>query len=94
MVGQTRLNELRARKELLLLQADAQRRLIALEAVNAARALRWVESVHRAWQHVKPWAWLVAPVAGFCATRHTRPLWRGVLYLVRTGRWINRILRV
>ena len=56
MFGQTRLKELRARKELLLGQADAHRRLIALDAQNTAHALRWVESIQRAWQHVKPFA--------------------------------------
>ena len=94
MVGQTRLDELRARKELLLLQAEAQRRLIALEATNTAVALRWVESVQRAWQRVKPFAWLGAPVAGFYLARHARSVWRWAAYLARTGRRISRIFGV
>jgi hypothetical protein len=91
MVGQTRLEELHARKELLLLQADAQRRLIALEAANTAIALRWVESVQRAWEQVSPLVWLAAPVAGFYVARRARSVWRWGLYLARTVRRISRM---
>ena len=94
MFGQTRLKELRARKELLLAQADAHRRLIALDARDIAHALRWVESIQRAWQRVKPFASLAAPVAGFYLARHGRAAWRGGLRIVEVGRWVSRILSV
>jgi hypothetical protein len=90
MLGQTRLNDLRSRKELLLVQADAQRRLIALEAQNAADSLRWADSIHRAWQEVKPLAWVAAPVAGFCLARYRRSVGRLGLHLFKAWRWISR----
>ena len=94
MFGQTRLNELRTRKELLLVQANAQRQLIALDAQNVVRALRWLDSVHRAWQHVKPLASMAAPVAGYYMARKGRSLWRWVVLLVEVGRRVRRILSV
>ena len=93
MFGQTRLNEWRARKELLLVQADAQRRLIALDAQNAAQALQWVESAHRTWQQVKPMAWLAAPVAGFYLGRHGCFVWRWGVRLFKTWSWISGVRR-
>jgi len=94
MFGQTRLNELRIRKELLLVQANAQRQLIALDAQNVVHALRWLDSVHRAWQHVKPLASMTAPVAGYYMARKGRSLWRWVVLLVEVGRRVRRILSV
>ena len=94
MFGQTRLKELRARKELLLGQADAHRRLIALDTQDIAHALRWVESVQRAWQHFKPLAWLAAPVAGFYLAQRGRSVWRWGLRLVEVGRWARWIFSV
>jgi len=94
MFGQTRLNELRTRKELLLVQANAQRQLIALDAQNVVHALRWLDSVHRAWQHVKPLASMAAPVAGYYMARKGRSLWRWVVLLVEVGRRVRRILSV
>jgi len=94
MFGQTRLNELRIRKELLLVQANAQRQLIALDAQNVVHALRWLDSVHRAWQHVKPLASMAAPVAGYYMARKGRSLWRWVVLLVEVGRRVRRILSV
>ena len=94
MFGQTQLNELRSRKELLLAQADAQRQLIALDAQNVVHALRWLDSVHRAWQHVKPLASVAAPVAGYYMARKGRSLWRWVVLLVEVGRRVRRILSV
>ncbi len=94
MFGQTRLNELRTRKELLLVQASAQRQLIALDAQNVVHALRWLDSVHRAWQHVKPLASMAAPVAGYYMARKGRSLWRWVVLLVEVGRRVRRILSV
>jgi len=94
MFGQTRLNELRTRKELLLVQANAQRQLIALDAQNVVHALRWLDSVHRAWQHVKPLASVAAPVAGYYMARKGRSLWRWVVLLVEVGRRVRRILSV
>ena len=94
MFRQTRLNELRTRKELLLVQANAQRQLIALDAQNVVHALRWLDSVHRAWQHVKPLASMAAPVAGYYMARKGRSLWRWVVLLVEVGRRVRRILSV
>jgi len=94
MFGQTRLNELRTRKELLLVQANAQRQMIALDAQNVVHALRWLDSVHRAWQHVKPLASMAAPVAGYYMARKGRSLWRWVVLLVEVGRRVRRILSV
>jgi len=94
MFGQTRLNELRTRKELLLVQANAQRQLIALDAQNVVHALRWLDSVHRAWQHIKPLASMAAPVAGYYMARKGRSLWRWVVLLVEVGRRVRRILSV
>ena len=94
MFGQTRLNELRTRKELLLVQASAQRQLIALDAQNVVHALRWLDSVHRAWQHIKPLASMAAPVAGYYMARKGRSLWRWVVLLVEVGRRVRRILSV
>ena len=94
MFGQTRLKELHARKELLLVQADAHRQLIALDAQNVVHALRWLDSVHRAWQHFRPLASMAAPVAGFYMARKGRSLWRGVVLLVEVGRRVRQILSV
>lgn len=91
MVGQTRLNHLRARKELLLVQAEAERQLIALDARRLADSLHWVETIHRGWQHVKPLAWAAAPVAGFCLVRRGRSLWRWASRLVNVWRWIGAL---
>jgi len=88
MFGQTRLSELRARKELLVVEADAHRQLLALDAQAAAHSLRWLEPVHRGWQQVKPFAWLVAPVAGFYVARRGRSVWRWGLRLFDIGRRI------
>ena len=93
MFGQTRLDELLARKELLLTQADAQRRLIALEAQNAADSLWWLESVHRAWQQVRPFAWLVAPVAGFYLAQRARSVWWWGGHLTKIWRWVRDVGR-
>ncbi len=94
MFGQTRLNELRTRKELLLVQASAQRQLIALDAQNVVHALRWLDSVHRVWRHIKPLASMAAPVAGYYMARKGRSLWRWVVLLVEVGRRVRRILSV
>jgi len=94
MFGQRQLNELHARKELLLVQADAHRQLIALDAQNIVHALGWLDSVHRAWQHLKPLASMAAPVAGFYAARKGRSLWRWAVLLVEVGRRVRRILSV
>jgi len=79
---------------LLLVQASAQRQLIALDAQNVVHALRWLDSVHRAWQHVKPLASMAAPVAGYYMARKGRSLWRWVVLLVEVGRRVRRILSV
>ena len=92
MFGQTKLNELRSRRELLLAQADAHRQLITLDAENVVHTLRWVDSFHRTWQHLKPLASMAAPVAGFYAARKGRSLWRWVVLLVEVGRRVSRIL--
>jgi hypothetical protein len=94
MFGQTRLTELQARKELLLFEARVERELLALEAQNVAHALRWIEPVHRAWLHIKPLAWLAAPVAGFYLARRGRSVWSWASRLVNVGRWASRILSV
>ena len=91
MFGQTQLNELRSRKELLLAQADAHRQLIVLDAENVVHALRWLDSVHRAWQNLKPLASMAAPVAGFYAARKGRSLWRWAVLLFEAGRRVRRI---
>lgn len=59
-----------------MLQAAAHRQLLDWEAAQVAQSLRWAEPVYRGWQQIKPWAWLVAPVAGFFAARNFRSLWR------------------
>jgi len=82
------------RKELLLVQANAQRQLIALDAQNVVHALRWLDSVHRAWQHVKPLASMAAPVVGYYMARKGRSLWRWVVLFVEVGRRVRRILSV
>ena len=92
MFGQTRLKELRSRKELLLVQADAHRQLITLDAQNVVHALRWLDSVHRAWQRFKPLMRMAAPVAGFYMARKGRSLWRWAALLVEGGRWVRRFL--
>ena len=92
MFGQTQLNELRSRRELLLAQADAQRQLMALDAENVVHTLRWLDSVHRAWQHLKPLASMAAPVAGFYAARKGRSLWQWAVLLVEAWRRVRRIL--
>ena len=92
MFWQTRLNELRSRKELLLVQADAHRQLIALDAQNVVHALGWLNTVERAWQRIKPLASMAAPVAGFYMARKGRSLWRWAALLVEVGRRARRIL--
>jgi hypothetical protein len=89
MFGQTRLNELRARKELLLVQADAQRRLMALDARKVEDALQWVGPLQRGWQRAKPLAWLAAPVGGFFLARHGRSVWRYGRRVFKAWRWIS-----
>jgi hypothetical protein len=76
MFFQTRLNELRSQKALLLVQADAQRRLLALEAEGIVRVFRPAQSSFRALGDLKPWAWLLWPVAGFFFARWGRHAWR------------------
>lgn len=93
MFGQTRLNELRARKELLLFEARVERELLTLEAQNVAHALRWLEPVHRGWQHIKALAWLATPVAGFYFARHAGFVWRWGLRVIGIGRRLIRLAR-
>jgi hypothetical protein len=89
MVGQTQLNELRARKELLLVQADAQRRLLALDARKVEESLQWIEPLQRGWQRVKPLTWLAAPVGGLLLSRYSRSIWRCGWRVVNGWRWIR-----
>jgi hypothetical protein len=87
MFGQERLTALHARKELLLAQAEAHRALLVHEAQVAARSLHWLEPIHRGWQRVKSFAWLVAPVAGFCVVRRGRSIVRLGMRLLRAWHW-------
>jgi len=93
MFAQTQLKELRARKELLLLEAGVERELLTLEAQNVAHALRWVEPLHRGWQHVKPLAWVAAPVVGFYLARQSRSMWRWASRLVGVWRSVSGVGR-
>ncbi|MCG3147513.1 MAG: hypothetical protein PCFJNLEI_00953 [Verrucomicrobiae bacterium] len=94
MFGQARLNELRARKELLVMQADAQRQLIALDAASVAHALRWADIAASWWQRIKPFAWVAAPVAGYCVVRHGRSVWKWGTRLLKAGQWLARLRRM
>jgi len=73
------------------MQAEAQRRLIAVEAQRIAHALQWVHSLERSWQRIKPFAWLAAPAGGFYLTRRGRSIWRWGLRLAKAWHWINGI---
>jgi len=76
MFGQAKLADLQIRKQMLLIQADAQRRLLVVDAKSVATSLHWVETVHRVWQQIKPLALMAAPVAGFFVARRGRSLWQ------------------
>jgi hypothetical protein len=97
MFGQTQLIELQARKSLLLLQAEAHRSLLASDAQRVADSLHWIEPVYHTWQHIKPLAWIFAPLAGFAVARHGRSVWRWAvpaLKLWRGLKWAKSALRM
>jgi hypothetical protein len=93
MFGQTRLNELRARKELLVAQAAAHRQVLALDAETVAHSLRWLDVAVGWWQRIKPFAWIAAPFAGFYAVRHGRSVWRWASGLGQVAQWLLRLRR-
>lgn len=84
MVAAAKLRALLARKELLAREADLRRALVAAEAHELEASLAWVGRARAAWQAARPWAGLVAPVAGLALA------WKGprVLRLaLRGARW-------
>lgn len=93
MFAQARLNELHARKQLLVTQADLQRRLLRLEAENVAAAIRWLDPVYRLWQNVKPFAWAAAPVLGFFLARGRSSVLRWGLRGLGLWHWFRRFVR-
>jgi len=94
MFGQARLNELRARRELLITQADLHRQLMRLEAQNAAAALSWLQPILRMWKSVKPVAWMAAPLGGLFLARRGGSLFRWGLRGLDAWRWIRRLLPI
>ena len=69
MVGRTALELFRLRKQALLLESEANRRLLESEWQQLRSAASWMGEAKRMGQKARPWWPLLVSVAGFLALR-------------------------
>ena len=90
MVGRKALEQYRLQKQVLILESDLQRLALRTEWDNLRSATAWMNEAAGIGRKVSPWLFMLAPVAGFFASRvlgHRRGSWRFLLSLTR---WIPR----
>ena len=72
MFGKQRLTPLRLRKQTLLLKSDLHRLTLQMECQRLHQATRWMGEAGQMWHRWRPWALVVAPVAGLLFARGLR----------------------
>ena len=80
MLAGKALKELAAQKELLLVQSEIHRSIIALELQNLRASCNWLEPLGKAAHTVRAWGWIPAAAGGLLVA------WRGRTIL----QWASR----
>lgn len=75
MVSERELNQLQARRELLVTQCDLQRGILRLECARLRESVGWMTRGAGWARRVRPWLPLAVPVLGFLVARR----WKTVL---------------
>ena len=88
MVGRTAREQLRLRKQTLILASEVNRRLLESEFQQLRVATSWLGEAKRFGQKTRPWWPLLASLAGFLAVRGFR---NSSPFLSRTGSFLNVI---
>ena len=88
MVGRTAREQLRLRKQALILESEANRRRLESEWQHLRAATSWMGEARRLGQKARPWWPLVASLAGFLAVRGFR---KSSPLLNRTGSILSLI---
>jgi hypothetical protein len=88
MVGRTAREQLRLRKQALILQSEVNRRLLESEWQQLQAATSWMGEARRLGQKARSWWPLLASVAGFLAVRGFK---KSSPFLGRTGSVLSLI---
>jgi hypothetical protein len=91
MFSQTRMNALAERRQLLLLEAELHRSLIALECETLRARLAGLRSARAHLAAGGPWLVAGGAVAGFLAIRHWRKLAGWIPAALTAFRWVESL---
>jgi len=86
-----KLNDLAERRRRLVLEADLQRSLIALEREHLRSKLAWIHQAREKVAAGGPWLTIGGTFAGLLAVRHWRKLVRWAPAGVAAMRWLKSL---
>jgi hypothetical protein len=92
MVGRKALEQYRLQKQVLILESDLQRIALRAEWNNLRSATAWVNEAAGVGRKVSPWLVLLAPVAGFIASRVLGRRRESRSLLLSLAKWIPTVL--